>query len=147
MAVAVAPGAAFATAPGRNGQIAFRRYLGPDRTKGTMFVAARDGTNADGTGRHRVTETEKFLNSDIWTIHPDGTGLRQVTHAGPPDEGVLGVVRSRRHGDHRRDDRRQWTGRRVHDRERRHRPHASHPHPALGQRAGLGRHGLSRRPR
>jgi Tol biopolymer transport system component len=62
--------------------------------------------NADGTGRRRVTpydikagdgpdwspdgtqilfrspENENFLNDDIWTIHPDGTGLRQVTHAG-----------------------------------------------------------------
>jgi TolB protein len=63
--------------------------------------------NADGTGVRRITrfklragdgpdwspdgsqilfrspESEDFLNSDIWTIHPDGTGLRQVTHAGP----------------------------------------------------------------
>jgi TolB protein len=28
----------------------------------------------------RSPETENFLNSDIFTIHPDGRGLRQVTH-------------------------------------------------------------------
>jgi Tol biopolymer transport system component len=63
--------------------------------------------NADGSGLRRVTpyklragdgpdwspdgtqilfrspETEDFLHSNIFTIHPDGTGLRQVTHAGP----------------------------------------------------------------
>src|SRR5919206_365500 len=136
-----------ATAPGTNGQIAFRRYLGPDRTKGAIFIAAPDGSGerqlttppagasddfpdvapdagfvafqrcattcgvfvvgADGRHRHRITpyrikagdgpdwspdgsrilfrspETEDFLRSNIWTIHPDGTGLRQVTHAGP----------------------------------------------------------------
>jgi Tol biopolymer transport system component len=208
VAVLGAPAPALATAPGKNGLIAFRRYLGPDRTKGAIFVANRDGTgerqltsapgkagddypdmapdgsfvafqrcgkntcgiyviNIDGTGLRRVDdgcpqlpprcpdnsypaispdgkqiafnrafgrvrkdqidhsgiyrmridgshirkvslpatrtaedvepqwspdgtqilfrspETEDFLNCDIWTIHPDGTGLRQVTHAGP----------------------------------------------------------------
>ena len=28
----------------------------------------------------RSPETENFLNSNIFTIHPDGTGLRQITH-------------------------------------------------------------------
>jgi len=31
----------------------------------------------------RSPESEDFLDCDIWTMHPDGTGLRQVTHAGP----------------------------------------------------------------
>jgi TolB protein len=63
--------------------------------------------NADGTGLHRVTpwrlragdgpdwspdgsqllfrspQTEDFLHSNFFTIRPDGTGLRQITHAGP----------------------------------------------------------------
>jgi hypothetical protein len=29
----------------------------------------------------RSPETENVLHGDIWTIDPDGTGLRQVTHA------------------------------------------------------------------
>jgi Tol biopolymer transport system component len=65
-----------------------------------VFVADADGTHVrrvtawklragdgpdwspDGTQiLFRSPETENFLNSNIFTIHPDGTGLRQVTHA------------------------------------------------------------------
>ena len=35
---------ALATPPAQNGDIAFRRHLGPDRTKGTIFMAAPNGT-------------------------------------------------------------------------------------------------------
>jgi TolB protein len=49
VALTVAP--THATAPGKNGRIAFRRYLNADHTRGAIF-----------------------------TINPDGTGIRQVTH-------------------------------------------------------------------
>jgi TolB protein len=85
-------------------QIVFVRHNVSAKPKGQQAVFV---INADGTGRRRVTpynikagdgpdwspdgsqilfrspENEDFLDSDIWTIHPDGTGLRQVTHAGP----------------------------------------------------------------
>jgi Tol biopolymer transport system component len=85
-------------------RIVFVRYNVTARPAGKQAVFV---INADGSGRHRVTpydikagdgpdwspdgtqilfrspENENFLNNDIWAIHPDGTGLRQVTHAGP----------------------------------------------------------------
>jgi TolB protein len=94
-AVVIAPATALATAPGQNGQIAFRRYLGPDRTKGTIFVAARDGT-----GERRITTPPAKASDDypdmapdgrfiafqrcgtntcgVYVINTDGTGLRRV---------------------------------------------------------------------
>jgi TolB protein len=90
----VAP-AAFATAPGRNGQIAFRRYLGPDRTMGAIFLIARDGT-----GDRQLTQPPAGASDDypdmapdgsfvafqrcgvntcgIYVVNADGTGLRRV---------------------------------------------------------------------
>ena len=35
---------ALATTTGQNGEIAFRRYLGPDRSKGAIFTIAPDGS-------------------------------------------------------------------------------------------------------
>jgi TolB protein len=67
-AVLIAPGAAWATAPGQNGQIAFRRYLGPDRTKGTIFVAARDGT-----GERQLTTPQGKAADDYPDMAPDGS--------------------------------------------------------------------------
>jgi TolB protein len=94
-ALALAPAAALATAPGQNGQIAFRRYLGPNRTKGAIFVAARDGT-----GERQLTSAPGKASDDypdmapdgsfvafqrcgantcgIYVIRTDGTGLRRV---------------------------------------------------------------------
>jgi Tol biopolymer transport system component len=86
--------AALATPPGTNGDIAFRRYLGPDRTKGTIFIAARDGT-----GERRLTTPPGKVGDDypdvaadgsfiafqrcgvtcgIYTVRPDGTGLTRA---------------------------------------------------------------------
>ena len=53
LVVAMSP-LASATVHGRNGRIAFRQYLNNAQTHGAIF-----------------------------TINPDGTGLRQVTHPGP----------------------------------------------------------------
>lgn len=83
-------------------RIVFVRHNFSAKPKGGQAVFV---VNADGTGQRRVTawklragdgpdwspdgtqilfrspETENFLNSNIFTIHPDGTGLRQVTRA------------------------------------------------------------------
>ncbi len=50
--VTLGAASAYATAPGKNGRIAFRRYYNAEHTRG-----------------------------DIFTITPDGTGQRQVTHS------------------------------------------------------------------
>ena len=71
-AAGLAPAAALATAPGTNGQIAFRRYLGPDRTKGAIFVAA-----PDGSGERQLTTAPANASDD----YPDvalGRKLRRV---------------------------------------------------------------------
>ena len=96
-AVGFAPAAALATAPGKNGQIAFRRYLGPDRTKGAIFVAA-----PDGSGERQLTPPPANAGDDypdvapdgsfvafqrcgatcgIYAVHPDGTRTRRVRAA------------------------------------------------------------------
>jgi TolB protein len=56
-----------ATAPGTNGQIAFRRYLGPNRTKGAIFIAA-----ADGTGERRLTTPPAKGGDDFPDVAPNG---------------------------------------------------------------------------
>ena len=95
-ALLIAPAAALATPPGKNGQIAFRRYLGPDRTKGAIFIA-----NPDGTGERQLTSPPGKAGDDypdvspdgsfvafercgkftcgIYTVNTDGTGLRRVS--------------------------------------------------------------------
>jgi TolB protein len=91
---AVIPVMAGATAPGKNGQIAFRRYLGPDRTKGAIFVAA-----PDGSGERQITTPPTNTSDDypdfaadgsfvafqrcgrrchLYTVRTDGTGLRRI---------------------------------------------------------------------
>jgi TolB protein len=87
---------AAATPPGQNGDIAFRRYLGPDRTNGAIFTIA-----PDGSGERQLTAPRAPLSDDfpdfapdgsfiafhrgreggtnrILTIRRDGTGLRRV---------------------------------------------------------------------
>jgi Tol biopolymer transport system component len=95
-ALLAAPAAALATPPGENGQIAFRRYLGPDRTKGAIFIA-----NRDGSGERRLTTAPKNSSDDypdvaadgrfvafqrcgratcgIYVVNTDGSGLRRVS--------------------------------------------------------------------
>jgi Tol biopolymer transport system component len=64
----LAPAAALATPPGQNGQIAFRRYLGPDRTQGAIFIAA-----PDGTGERRLTTPPAKGGDDYPDVAPDGS--------------------------------------------------------------------------
>jgi TolB protein len=93
LCVTAAP-AALATAPGTSGQIVFRRYLGPDRTKGSIFIA-----NPDGSGERQLTTPPRKASDDypdvasdgsfvafqrcraacsIYVVRTDGTGLRRV---------------------------------------------------------------------
>jgi TolB protein len=94
-AAGLAPAAALATAPGSNGQIAFRRYLGPDRTKGAIFVAAPDGSGERQLTTPSATASDDYpdMASDgsfvafqrcgrtgchLYTVRTDGTGLRMI---------------------------------------------------------------------
>jgi Tol biopolymer transport system component len=85
---------AVATAPGDNGQIAFRRYLGPDRTSGAIFTIA-----PDGTAERQLTRPPRPASDDfpdfaangsfvafqrcrdacaIYTVRADGSKLKRV---------------------------------------------------------------------
>lgn len=93
-ALALVGGVALATAPAHNGQIAFRRYLGPNRTKGAIYTIA-----SDGTGERQLTRAPARFSDDypdyasdgsfvafqrcglacrIFTVRADGTGLTAV---------------------------------------------------------------------
>ena len=50
---------ATATTPGKNGKLAFRRYLDNDRTWGAIFVS-----DADGTGLRQVTRPKRGVVDD-----------------------------------------------------------------------------------
>jgi Tol biopolymer transport system component len=68
VALGALAGAAIATAPGRNGAIVFRRYLGPDRTKGAIFIAA-----PDGSGERQLTRPSGKASDDYPDAGPDGS--------------------------------------------------------------------------
>jgi len=65
--VLVRSGPAPATPPGKNGPIAFRRYLGPNRTRGAIFIAA-----PDGSGERRLTTAPAKASDDFPDVSPDG---------------------------------------------------------------------------
>lgn len=62
--------AALATAPGKNGRIAFRRYFDPGQTKGAIFTI-----NADGSDERRVTHPPLGSVDDQPDWSPDGSLL------------------------------------------------------------------------
>jgi Tol biopolymer transport system component len=87
-----------ATPSGKNGAIAFRRYLGPNRTSGAIFIA-----NPDGTGERQLTTAPAKASDDfpdvsadgrviafqrcrnacgVYAVNSDGTGLRRVDRGG-----------------------------------------------------------------
>jgi TolB protein len=57
-----------ATAPGRNGAIAFRRFLDVDRTQGAIFTI-----NPDGSGERQVTRPPADWTDDFPDVAADGS--------------------------------------------------------------------------
>src|SRR4051794_35765379 len=68
LAAVLVPASALATAPGVNGRIGFRRYLGPDRTQGAIFIA-----NPDGTQERQLTRPPRKGGDDYPDVSPDGS--------------------------------------------------------------------------
>jgi Tol biopolymer transport system component len=65
-----AAAAAWATTPGKNGEIAFRRYLDPQRTTGALFVMSPDGSGVRQITRPRRGVVDQF---EDWS--PNGKTL------------------------------------------------------------------------
>jgi TolB protein len=92
---------ASATAPGKNGRIAFRRYFDAAHHAGAIFTIT-----ADGSGEQQVTHPPRGMYDDqpdwspngsllvfsrcvpdticaVYTVHPDGSGLKRISPACP----------------------------------------------------------------
>jgi Tol biopolymer transport system component len=98
----VAAATVAATAPGKNGQIAFRRYLDQQQTWGAIYTIAADGTGlrlldrpargiaddqpdwAPDGGSIIFTRCAEGAPCHLWRIAPDGTGLGPVGKLCPP---------------------------------------------------------------
>ena len=101
---AVVAASSQATAPGKSGRIAFRRYFNDDQTWGAVFTIG-----ARGKGERQVTHPPKGTVDDqpdwapdgsliafsrcpkkpegpcaIYTVHPDGSGLTRLSKRCPP---------------------------------------------------------------
>jgi Tol biopolymer transport system component len=90
---------AHATAHGKNGRIAFRRYLNADHTRGALFTLNPDGTgirqlthpprmtittNPDWKPNRRWIAYSSYGHADedssrLYKIHPNGTGRRSLS--------------------------------------------------------------------
>jgi len=79
--------ASWATSPGKNGQIAFRRYLDPGKNTGAIFTANPNGTRVKQVTRPRRGVVDQFVD---WS--PNGRKLvfeRKVPcPAGGPRDGL-----------------------------------------------------------
>ena len=109
VAAGVLTAGAFATAPGKNGRIAFRRYLDKNQTWGAIYTINPDGTGAtqvthppkgivddqpdwsrDGSmlvfssNRDRASHPKaNLIFSSIYTVHADGSDLTRLSPACP----------------------------------------------------------------
>lgn len=82
--------AAWATAPGKNGEIMFRRYLDTERTTGALFTM-----NPDGTGVKQVTRPRRGVVDQFGDWAPNGKSIvfeRKVSC--PPDGPENGLDRT-----------------------------------------------------
>jgi Tol biopolymer transport system component len=70
MLTAVAANSSQATAPGKNGRIVFRGYLKPNKVLEVIFTI-----NPDGTGVRRVTHPPSQATDDAPDWSPDGTRI------------------------------------------------------------------------
>jgi Tol biopolymer transport system component len=96
---ALAASSSHATAPGKNGRIAFRRWFDKDQTWGAIFTI-----NPDGTGERQVTHPSRGTRDEqpdwspdgsllvftrstpgqpygVYTVRPDALALRRLTPA------------------------------------------------------------------
>ena len=101
-ALAIVAGTASATAPGRNGSIAFRRYFNDQHSRGAVFTIRTNGTHA-----RQITHPPKGVVDDgpdwapdrslitftrcpaeglchVYVVRPDGNGLTPVGSLCPP---------------------------------------------------------------
>ena len=94
----------FATVPGKNGKIAFRRYFDKNQSHGAIFVINPDGSglrevthtptdvvddqpdwSSDGaelvfsSNRDKVSRSRKSIYSAIFTVRVDGSGLTRLS--------------------------------------------------------------------
>lgn len=91
-----AASAAPSTAPGKNGRIAFRRYLGPNMKRGTIFTIGADRRHEQQVTRPHAAEDDQpdwspdgsslvFSRSKhggpgaIYTVRADGSGLKRLS--------------------------------------------------------------------
>ena len=65
------------TAPGKNGRVVFRRYLGPNKTRGTIFTI-----RADGRDTRQVTQPS-VANDEAPDWSPDGSRIAFRRERGP----------------------------------------------------------------
>jgi TolB protein len=79
--------ASWATPPGKNGELAFRRYLDAGRTTGAIFTA-----NPDGSGLKQVTRPARRVVDQIADWSPSGERIaferRVPCLAGGPKDGL-----------------------------------------------------------
>jgi Tol biopolymer transport system component len=109
--VAVGVTGALATGPGRNGSIAFRRYLDAKQTHAALLTVA-----PDGSGERQITTPPAHTQDDLpdWSpdgrrlvftrcppdnvcrlmiVNADGSGLRALTHSCATSPGPSGLPR------------------------------------------------------
>src|SRR5438477_945145 len=86
-ALAAAASASHATAPGKNGRVAFRRWLDRDQTWGAIFTI-----DADGTGERQITHPSRGTRDEQPDWSPDGS-LLVFTRSLPGQPYALYTVR------------------------------------------------------
>ena len=93
--VVLAPAAAFATTPGKNGRIAFRRYLNDDHTYGAIF-----SVNPDGSRGRQVTHPGRDVVDTEPDWSPEG---RWIVYAAWPENNsdASRILKIRANGHHR----------------------------------------------
>jgi TolB protein len=110
--VAATAVSAHATAPGRNGRIAFRRYFNSDQTRGAIFTIKPAGTAERQLTQapHGIVHTSPDWSPDgrwitytrewadhpqhIFRIHPNGTGREDLSEATCQPDDCLGDLLS-----------------------------------------------------
>ena len=80
-----AAASAWATPPGKNGQIMFRRYLDPAKTTGALFRM-----NPDGTGVKQVTRPRRGVVDQFNDWSPDGRRIVFERKVPCPPDGSRG---------------------------------------------------------